>query len=130
MKQRITRLPDTELEIMKTIWQAGRTLSTTEIKQRLECTRPWNASALQTLLNRLIARGFLDSYKDGKKRFYPILIEEETYLAFENRLFLSKVNNNSLTKLVASLYNSHSISEADLDELAGFIQEKTKGREE
>lgn len=121
------KLPDTELEIMQVIWKERKTLSTSEIKEKLELSRPWNVSALQTLLNRLIDRGFLSSYKEGKNRYYTVEIEEEDYLAFENRLFLRKVNANSLTKLVASLYRSHSISDEDLDDLAKFIEEKTGG---
>lgn len=123
----IMRLPDTELEIMKVIWESGKTLSTSEVKALLERNRPWNVSALQTLLNRLIDRGFLESYKGGKSRFYTPLVEEEAYLAVENKAFLEKVNDRSLTKLVASLYDSKSISEEDLDELAAFIRSKTGG---
>lgn len=123
----IVKLPDTELEIMKVIWESGKTLSTSEVKALLERHRSWNVSALQTLLNRLIDRGFLDSYKEGKNRFYTPLVEEKDYLAVENKAFLEKVNNRSLTKLVASLYDSKSISEEDLDELAAFIQSKTGG---
>ncbi|WMI80300.1 BlaI/MecI/CopY family transcriptional regulator [Anaerotignum sp. MB30-C6] len=123
----VSRLPDTELEIMKVIWNGQKTLSTSEIKGELEKKRAWNISALQTLLNRLIERGFLDSYKEGKNRFYNAIIDEDSYLALENRLFLNKVNNNSLTKLVASLYDSRAISENDLDELAAYIRQKTGG---
>ena len=111
----LMRLPDTELEIMKVIWESGRTLSTSEVKASLEEQRPWNVSALQTLLNRLIDRGFLESYKEGKNRFYTPLVAEKEYLAVENKAFLEKVNNHSVTKLVASLYDSHSITEEDLD---------------
>lgn len=121
------KLPDTELEIMQVIWKENRVLSTPEIKEKLEMNRPWNVSALQTLLNRLIERGFLSSYKEGKNRYYEITVKEEDYLAFENSMFLRKVNANSLTKLVASLYRSHTISDADLDDLAKFIEEKTGG---
>ncbi len=121
------KLPDTELEIMQVVWKEGKVLSTSEIKERLEEHRPWNVSALQTLLNRLIDRGFLDSYKEGKNRYYEAKIKEGDYLAFENSLFLQKVNANSLTKLVASLYQSNSITDEDLDELAKFIEEKTGG---
>ena len=121
------KLPDTELEIMQVIWQENRVLSTSEIKEKLESSRPWNVSALQTLLNRLIDRGFLSSYKEGKNRYYEITVKEEDYLAFENSLFLRKVNANSLTKLVASLYRSHPISDAELDDLSKFIEEKTGG---
>lgn len=123
----IMRLPDTELEIMKAIWEKGETLSTSEVKALLERQRPWNVSALQTLLNRLIDRGFLESYKEGKNRFYTPLVAEKEYLAVENKAFLEKVNDRSVTKLVASLFDSHSISEADLDELAAFIRSKTGG---
>ena len=123
----LMRLPDTELEIMKVIWESGRTLSTSEVKASLEEQRPWNVSALQTLLNRLIDRGFLERYKEGKNRFYTPLVAEQEYLAVENRAFLDKVNNHSVTKLVASLYDSHSITEEDLDELAAFIRSKTGG---
>ena len=123
----IMRLPDTELEIMKAIWESGKTLSTSEVKALLERNRPWNVSALQTLLNRLIDRGFLESYKEGKNRYYTALVEEDAYLAVENKAFLEKVNDRSVTKLVASLYDSHSISEEDLDELAAFIRSKTGG---
>lgn len=123
----IMRLPDTELEIMKAIWEKGETLSTSEVKALLERQRAWNVSALQTLLNRLIDRGFLESYKEGKNRFYTPLVSEKEYLAVENKAFLEKVNDRSVTKLVASLFDSHSISEADLDELAAFIRSKTGG---
>ena len=60
----LMRLPDTELEIMKVIWENGATLSTSEIKASLEEQRPWNVSALQTLLNRLIDRGFLEGREE------------------------------------------------------------------
>lgn len=123
----IMRLPDTELEIMKAIWEAGKTISTSEVKALLERNRAWNISALQMLLNRLIERGFLESYKEGKNRYYTAQIAEAEYLAVENRSFLEKVNDRSVTKLVASLYESHSISDADLDELAAFIRAKTGG---
>ena len=123
----IMRLPDTELEIMKVIWESGQTLSTSEVKVLLERNRPWNVSALQTLLNRLIDRGFLETHKEGKNKYYTPLVSEKDYLAVENRAFLEKVNDRSVTKLVASLFNSHSISEADLDELAAFIRSKTGG---
>lgn len=126
-KEELSRLPDTELEIMKVVWNNENNLSTSEIKEQLEIKRAWNISALQTLLNRLIERGFLQSYKEGKNRFYIASVEEESYLALENRIFLNKVNNNSLTKLVASLYDSRAISENDLDELAAYIRCKTGG---
>lgn len=123
----IVRLPDAELEVMQAIWNNPVPISTANIKEYLDRKRSWNISALQTLLNRLIERGFLCSEKQGKHRYYQPIIEEERYLAYENRSFLRKLNGSSVKKLVASLYDSQSISDEDLQELADFIAEKTRG---
>ena len=40
---------------------------------------------------------------------------------------LKKINNSSITRLVASLYDSKSISDNDLMELSKFIEDKTGG---
>ncbi len=121
------RLPDTELEIMKVIWANPSPISTNGIKEILERERPWNTAPLQTLLNRLIDRGFLAAGKDGKRKTYVPLVDEESYLAAENKSFLERLNNNSVTKLVASLYNSNSITEDDLEDLRRFISDHTEG---
>ena len=120
------RLPDTELEIMKVIWANPSPISTNDIKGILEQDRPWNIAPLQTLLNRLIERGFLQAGKDGKRKTYVPLVDEESYLAMENKSFLERLNNNSVTKLVASLYNSNSITEDDLEDLRRFISNHTE----
>lgn len=124
--KKIERLPDTELEVMKAVWHNNTPISTTQVKEYLDISRAWNISALQTLLNRLIARGFISSEKQGKNRYYEPIISENEYLARENKSFLERLNGSSITKLVTSLYDSHAITHEDLAELATFIEEKTK----
>ena len=124
---KISRLPDAELQAMQAIWNNETPISTTQVKEYLEKSKPWNVSALQTLLNRLIDRGFLSSEKQGKNRYYVPLISEDAYLAYENKSFLKKLNGSSVTRLIASLYNSSAISDEDLEELKAFIEEKTGG---
>lgn len=123
---KMPRLPDAELEIMKVIWKNKTPISTSCIKEHLDKSKPWNVSALQTLINRLIERGFLTSSKQGRNRIYELLISEDNYLAFENKSFLVKLNDNSITKLVASLVENKAISNEDLKELAAFIEKTTE----
>jgi len=127
MSTQIMKLPDAELEIMKVIWHNETPISTSLIKAHLDKARPWNVSALLTLLDRLIGRGFLSSYKQGKHRYYEILVEENDYVARENKSFLEKINGNSIIRFVTSLYDSNAITDKDLDELAAFIEEKARG---
>lgn len=124
MNKTIPRLPDAELEVMKVIWKEPSPISTSQIKEVLDRIKEWNVSTLQTLLNRLIQRKFLHSYKEGKYRYYTILITEEEYLAVENKSFFEKVNSKSILKMVNSLYETNSITDEDLMELERFIAKK------
>ena len=78
MNNPMQRLPDTELEVMKVIWEQPTPISTTQIKNILDLQRPWNIGALQTLLNRLIKRGFIKSGRDGKRKTYVPLLPRKT----------------------------------------------------
>lgn len=126
MKNKVTKIPDTELEIMQVIWNNPTPISTSEVKTILEKERPWSIGALQTLLNRLIDRSFLKGEMQGKSKTYTPLVSEEEYLLFESKSFMRKLSGNSITKLVTSLYDSKSISDKDLQELKEFIDSTTE----
>ena len=64
------KLPDTELKVMQAIWHIDPPASTSAVREELQKERPWNLSALQTLLGRLVRRGFLQTEKRGKSRYY------------------------------------------------------------
>ena len=91
-----------------------------DIRARLEKERPWNLSALQTLLSRLTERGFLSAGKEGRQNVYTPLVSEGEYVAFENAPFLE---GKGLPGLVTALYDSQSISREDLAELRAFLDE-------
>ena len=117
------RLPDAELTVMRAVWALKAPASTGEIHRELEKERPWNLSALQTLLTRLTGRGFLRTEKEGRRRSYTPLIPEADYLAFENRPFFRGGRGASVSRLVAALYESRSIGREDLEELRAFLDE-------
>ncbi|MBQ8568348.1 MAG: BlaI/MecI/CopY family transcriptional regulator [Oscillospiraceae bacterium] len=127
---KIKRLPDTEFEVMMCVWEHEPPCSTADIHKALEKTRSWNMSALQTMLNRLTEKGFLSTEKIGKNRCYTPLISKEEYLAAENRSFIERINGGSITRLVASLYDSRSIGEKDLAELMDYINKHTQNPKE
>lgn len=121
------KLPDTELKVMRVIWQSEAPISTAAIREALQQERPWNLSALQTLLGRLVKRGFLATQKEGKHRFYAPLISEESYLAEDSRRYFRKWTGGSLRDLVACLYENHSVTKEELAELKAFLEQETKG---
>lgn len=126
---KLTKLPDAELEVMRAVWSAEDAISTTDIRKILEKEKPYSVGALQTLLARLEKREFLESFMQGKSKFFKSKVLEDEYLAFISKSFLSKLSRNSITRLVAALYDSNAITEADLAELDEFIESKRKNGE-
>lgn len=120
------KLPDTELKVMQVIWHNDIPISTVSIREELQKERPWNLSALQTLLGRLVKRGFLSTEKQGKSRYYEPLVTEEEYLAEDSRRYFQKWTGGSLRDLVACLYENHSVTKEELADLKAFIEQETK----
>ena len=89
------KLPDTELKVMQAVWHIDPPASTSAVREELQKERPWNLSALQTLLGRLVRRGFLQTEKQGKSRYYTPLVTEEDYLAEDSRRYFQKWTGGS-----------------------------------
>ena len=128
MIKKYKKLPDAELDVMKIIWNWKNDIpiTTSQIKEQLDTVRVLNISAVHTLLTRLVDKGFLKTFKQEKNRHYESLIDESDYIAWENKSFLEKLNGNSITKFITRLYDDETITKKDLEDLAAFIEEKTK----
>lgn len=119
-KDGVRRLPESELDIMLTVWAAGETGTTAvEIGGALE--RPLTASALHSYLKRLEEKGFLACVKEGKVNRYTPLVTKERYQEREGRSLLEKLYGKSLRRFTAALYDGGALSQADLDELREFL---------
>ncbi len=120
------KLPDAELEIMKVVWHNANPIATSEIKRIIDAEgiNQWTQSTMQTLINRLIGKGFLAKDKRGKEYIYTALVNETEYAEVENELFLKKMYGNSVTSFMRALFDSRKISDADIDELEKLFKEK------
>lgn len=126
MAETIRRLPDSELEIMKIVWEAGGRATSAQVLGRLKDKRNWKTTSVLTFLSRLAEKGFLSIERQGKSNIYTALVNENDYLEKESKSFLEKLCGNSLRTFVATLYDSNAISDEDLKELHRYISEKTK----
>jgi len=126
MNNDIKKIPDAELEVMKIIWNNDSPISTSKIKEicHEEKRNSWSISTLQTLLNRLIERGFLETEKRGKERIYFPKIVEEEYLEFETKAFLKKIHGNSFSSLINTLYKSNEIDKSDIEDLYEWFKKE------
>lgn len=123
MKMKISKLPETELEIMVIVWAADKALNCDSIMEQLDNGKNWSKTTVLTFLSRLVKRGFLSVSKEGKVNYYTSLVKENDYLEMEGKSLIGKMCHNSVTDFVAALYQSNSISSEDIKSLKELIKE-------
>ncbi|SFR69778.1 BlaI/MecI/CopY family transcriptional regulator [Anaeromicropila populeti] len=126
-KDNYERLPDSELLVMKIIWEAETPVGTGKVVELVSEQKDWTRSTIQVLLTRLEERGFIGIEKRGRFKYYIPLIEEEEYLAKETKTFLEQFYSNSYKKLIASLVQDQAISKEDMDDIIQIITDAKRG---
>ncbi|AGC67233.1 hypothetical protein Cst_c02090 [Thermoclostridium stercorarium subsp. stercorarium DSM 8532] len=118
------RLPDAEFDVMKIIWANEPPITANIIMEQLGTQRKWKAQTVNSLLLRLVKRGFLRSEKNGKERVYFPVVSRDDYLKFETELFLKQYHNNSVINLVNTLYRDKTLTDEDIDELLQWLKKR------
>lgn len=126
--RRMKRLPDSELELMMIIWDAGRGITRNEIEERLPQDRRLSATTILSFLSRLQEKGFVCVRKEGRNNVYEPLIRKEDYLRQESRSIWKRLYQNSVGNFMTALCQEDELTERDLDELQEFLDRKRKER--
>ena len=110
------KISDSELEVMKLLWQAGEALPVTAIREALQQSRGWEATTVKTLVSRLVNKG---AVRQEKRRvyYYSPLIGEEEYNAWATGSLIRRLYRGSAKNLVAALVHSEGLTAEDLEEL-------------
>ncbi len=114
-----SNITESEYEIMKILWDEGRSMSLGEIMAQLDVE--WSRNTVGTLLARLNEKGAVGYDKAGKSNLYFSILKEKDYSIKETKSFLSKLYNGSIGNLVASLYENKELSENEIEELRKII---------
>lgn len=118
----INKIPQSELEVMKIIWQNEEPVSSKVVTTKLEEIKGWKRTTTLTLLSRLVEKGFLEADKTRRLTYYTSLVKEEDYLALESSHFFKNIFGKSLSSLICTLHSNNDVSEEEFDELKEWIQ--------
>ena len=110
------KISDSELEVMKVLWQAGDALTVTEIRETLQKMRGWEATTVKTLVSRLVTKGVVRQEKRNVFYYTPLLSEQE-YNNWATHDLIRRVYHGSARDLVAALVHSEGLTQDDLAEL-------------
>ena len=115
------KISDSELEVMKLLWQAGDALPVTEIRETLQRTRGWEATTVKTLVSRLVSKGALRQERRNVFYYSPLITERE-YNAWATDSLIRRLYNGSARDLVAALVRSEGLTQQDIAELRTMFQ--------
>ena len=123
----IQQVSDSELELMRIIWDNGGSALYAQIMEELVRTgHSWQKNTVITLLARLVEKGLLRTNKIGRRNEYTAIVSEEDYQAAQTRTFLNKLYEGSAKGLVATLIQKEMLSAEDYEELRRFWEEKRR----
>ncbi len=114
------RISDSEMDIMRIIWDAGCEVTTAYILERLNTQR--KKTTVLTFLKRLTDKGVIETRKDGKTNFYRAKISEEEYKKIQTEEFLKETHSGSLSSFFAALYGGGHPDKEELDELREWFE--------
>lgn len=115
------KISDSELEVMKVLWQAGDALTVTEIRETLQKTRGWEATTVKTLVSRLVTKGVVKQEKRNVFYYSPLLSERD-YNDWATHDLIRKIYHGSARDLVAALVHSEGLTQDDLAELRALFK--------
>ena len=114
------RLPDTELEVMKALWNAGENTPRTVLEAALE-PFGWVSNTVNTYLTRLEKKGFVSVERDRRGNRYTALVTQEDYQAFDSKAVLSQLYG-SPRNFVAALVRG-GLEKGEIDQLRSLLDE-------
>lgn len=117
----ISKITDSELEIMKILWSAGCELTISGIRKALEKSSSWESSTIKTLLRRLCDKGVVAANKK-EVFYYKPLVTENQYNEYSTQALIDRLYDGSAKNLVASLLGSKKLDDSDIKELRNLFR--------
>jgi predicted transcriptional regulator len=126
-----TVLGQLESLLMRLCWDAEEPLTAREIHERLHEQHPVSPLTSTTVLNRLVAKGFLSRARsDGRLRF-TARIDEASFLSQASRKAVEGILSLGTEAVTASIVDVLAERDpAQLEELARLVRRKLRERED
>ena len=120
------KITDSELEVMKVLWEADAPLPITQIRMALQERMGWEATTIKTLVQRLCSKGAVLQTRQ-KCFLYAPALTERAYNDWATENLIRRLYRGSAKNLVAALVHSESLTREDVEELRGFFRVEGEG---
>ncbi len=110
--------------VMKTVWDASAELSLMEIVQRVNSKydKDWKPQTVSTFLARLVRKGYLRHYRQGRLFFYQILISLEVYKGELTSDYVRFWNHDNAAEFLCTLIKARPLRQDEINRIQDFIK--------
>jgi len=116
------RIADSELEVMRVLWEAKTPLPVGEIRRAICRKTGWESSTAKTLLYRLQSKGVVAQEKRDVYYYSPCVTEEE-YNEYTTQSLIDRLYKGSAKNMIASFLSSKKLSDDDIAELRDMFRD-------
>jgi BlaI family penicillinase repressor len=125
MNRLAERIADSELEVMRVLWDAKTALPVAEIRKAICEKTGWERSTAKTLLYRLQNKGIVAQEKREVYYYSPCVTEEE-YNEYMTQTLVDKLYRGSIKNLIASFVSTKKLNDDDITELLSMFRGGSK----
>jgi len=124
----LENLTDCEQLVMKTVWDSEEELSLMEVMQRVndKYHKEWKPQTVSTFLARLVRKGYLRHYRQGRVFFYQILVPLEEYKGQLTNDYVTFWNHDNADEFLCALTNERPLRQDELERIQKMIDELDK----
>lgn len=123
--KKIPNVTQAEWVVMKTLWDE-HPLTGNEVARRLASKRHWKPKTVKTLLARLVTKEAVAYDQRGREYHYYPLLAEELCKEAASQSFLKTIFNGAVKPMLATILDSHRLSDEDIAELKALLDEKRR----
>ncbi|MFC1651258.1 BlaI/MecI/CopY family transcriptional regulator [Candidatus Latescibacterota bacterium] len=127
MQKILRELSPTEWSLMKICWEKGQ-VSARVIYEETLIEKKRGYQTVKTMLDRMVAKGFLERMKFGPIWLYKPAVSRAKVLACEIEKFTNTVLDNTFTPLFVHLSKKEKLTGDEIEKLKKLIEEHEENK--
>ena len=116
-------LTESEKTTMKCVWDIGdgARLSRIMTLANDKYGKEWKPQTVSTFLGKLVRKGFVEQYRDGRYFYYRILIDKHTYRTQMIRDDVEFWDDDSLEMYISELFDKKTFTAKERKQLKSLV---------
>lgn len=123
MTDRRPTISETELDVLKTLWELGRGTVREVLTALLPHGRRWAYTTVQTLLTRLETKGFVACERTGSAHLFRPLVTREQLLQQRLSALSDQLCEGTASPLVLALVEGVRFTPAEIDQFRKLLDQ-------